>query len=67
MPSEIVFSSGGSVKVTAQLDEVHAAFGTSAVLETQRFAGFRGDEAVGGERTVVQVDSIAYAMEITGP
>ena len=67
MPSEIVFSSGGSVKVTAELGEVRDAFGSTAVLETQRFAGFRGDEAVGGEPTVVRIDAIAYAMEIAAP
>jgi hypothetical protein len=67
VPSEIVFSSGGSVKVTAELGDVRAAVGSAPVLETQRFAGFRGDEAVGGERVIVQVGAIAYAMEIAAP
>jgi hypothetical protein len=67
VPSEIFFSSGGSVKVTADLDDVRTAIGTAPALETQRFAGFRGDEVVGGERTIVQVDAIAYAMAIAAP
>ncbi len=68
MPSEIVFATGASVKVIADVDEVGSMVSTGAsVLDTQRFAGFRGDEAVGGERVVVALGAVAYAMAIAGP
>ncbi len=37
------------------------------VLDTTRFAGFRGEEAVGGERVLVSVAAVAYAKELAGP
>jgi hypothetical protein len=56
------------VKVMADTDEVAAALATNdATLRTNRFAGFRGDEAVGGEPVVVRVPSIAYAIAISAP
>lgn len=67
MASEIVFASGASVKVTAQLNEVREALVAGTELDTQRFAGFRGDEAVGAERIVLSGGAIAYAIEIHGP
>ena len=36
-------------------------------LESNRFAGFRGDEAAAAERVVVSVPAIAYASAISGP
>ena len=38
-----------------------------ATLDTARFAGFRGDEAVGAERVLVSIRTVAYAQEIAGP
>lgn len=68
MPTEVVFSNGASVKVIAAMQEVVDALRAGAgTLDTARFAGFRGDEAVGGERVVVNVASVAYAQDITGP
>ena len=37
------------------------------ILDTARFAGFRGDETVEAERVVVSVRAVAYAQEIAGP
>jgi hypothetical protein len=68
VPTEIVFSNGGSVKVTAAIEHVAQAVAVGrGTLDTTRFAGFRGDEAVGAERVVVSVGAIAYASEISGP
>ena len=68
MPSEIVFSNGASVKVIAAMQEVVDALRAGEeTLDTARFAGFRGDETVGGERVLVNVGSVAYAQEIAGP
>ncbi len=68
MPTEIVFSSGASVKVMATVQEVSDALrGDGEVLDTARFAGFRGDDAVGGERVLVSVGAVAYAKALTGP
>jgi hypothetical protein len=68
MPSEIVFAAGASVKVLADIEEVRSMLNTGAsVFDTNRFAGFRGDEAVGGERVVVALGSVAYAIAIAGP
>ena len=66
MPSEIFFAGGVSVKVMADVDAVTAALNEGATLiATQRFAGFRGDEAVPGQQIVVSVPVIAYAAAIT--
>jgi hypothetical protein len=68
VPTEIVFSNGASVKVTAAIEHVAQAVAAGGgTLDTTRFAGFRGDEEVGAERVVVSVDAIAYASEISGP
>ncbi len=68
MPTEIVFSNGASVNVIATVQEVSDALrGNGQVLDTVRFAGFRGDEAVGGERVLVSVDAVAYAKDLPGP
>jgi hypothetical protein len=68
MPSEIVFATGAAVKVVADVDAVVEALDEDALLfETERFAGFRGDEVVGGERVVVQLDAIAYVQAISAP
>jgi hypothetical protein len=68
VPAEIVFATGVAVKVIADSGEVARALAAGdSSLETARFAGFRGDEAVGGEAVVVNVSSIAYAIAITGP
>jgi hypothetical protein len=68
VPTEIVFSNGASVKVMAAVQEVSDALrGEAPVLDTVRFAGFRGEEAVGGERVLVMVGAVAYAKDITGP
>jgi hypothetical protein len=68
MPAEIVFSNGGSVKVTASAEEFATALEAgSGVVDTNRFAGFRGDEAVGAERVVVSVAAVAYVQEVRGP
>ncbi len=66
MAVEIVFATGTSVKVTARLEEVREAIASSVQLDTQRFAGFRGEEAVGAERVIVSGAAIAYAIEIPG-
>ena len=68
MPAEIVFASGASVKVVADIEAVDAGLAAGdTALDTQRFAGFRGEEAVGGERVVVALGSVAYAIAIAGP
>jgi hypothetical protein len=68
VPAEIVFSNGASVKVTATVQEVADALAAGgATLDTARFAGFRGDEAVGAERVLVSIGAVAYAQEIAGP
>jgi hypothetical protein len=68
VPTEIFYSSGGSVKVVADVQDVADALeGGATVLDTNRFAGFRGDEAAAGERVVVRVASIAHASAISGP
>ena len=68
MPTELVFSTGASAKVTAGVQEIADALeGGAATLHTARFAGFRGDEAVGGEHVLVNLGAIAYATEIAAP
>ncbi len=68
MPTELFFAGGASVKVLADVQAVHdALYEAEDVLDTQRFAGFRGNEAVGGGRVVVGLGSLAYAMAISGP
>ena len=68
MTAEIVFSNGASVKVIATVQEVADALAAGgATLDTARFAGFRGDEAVGAERVLVSIRTVAYAQEIAGP
>jgi hypothetical protein len=68
MPTEIAFSGGGSVKVMASVDEVAAALqDRGTVLDTSRFAGFRGEEAVGAERILVALGAVAYAQDVRGP
>lgn len=68
MPTEVVFSNGASVTVIATVQEVSDALRDGGqVLDTARFAGFRGEEAVGGERVLVSVGAVAYAKEVTGP
>jgi hypothetical protein len=54
------------VKVIAGIDEVRAMAGRVSV-ETNRFAGFRGEEAVGAERVIVSGTQIAYVTDIAGP
>ena len=67
MPSEIVFAAGASVKVIADIDAVVEALDDDELfLDTHRFAGFRGEEAVAGERVVVQLDAVAYVQAISG-
>jgi hypothetical protein len=64
----VVFASGASVKIVADIQDVADALdGGQVVLESNRFAGFRGDEAAAGERVVVNVGAIAHAMAIAGP
>jgi len=68
VPAELVFSNGASVKVIATVQDVADALGAEdATLDTTRFAGFRGDEAVGAERVLVSLGALAYALEISGP
>jgi hypothetical protein len=68
VPSELVFSNGASVKVIASVQEVADALAAGGtIFDTARFAGFRGDEAVEGERVLVSVSALAYAQEIAAP
>jgi hypothetical protein len=68
MPTEIVFSTGGSVKVMASVDELATALEAGGgVVDTNRFAGFRGDEPVGAERVLVAVAAIGYVQEVRAP
>jgi hypothetical protein len=63
-----VFATGASVKVIATVQEVADALGAEdPTLDTARFAGFRGEEAVGAERVLVSLGALAYALEIAGP
>jgi hypothetical protein len=68
MPTELFFSGGASVKVLADVQSIRDALDEGEdVLDSQRFAGFRGDEAVGGGRVLVSLGSLAYAMAIAAP
>jgi hypothetical protein len=67
MAIEIVFATGASVKVIASGDEVRQAMASGSAFVTQRFAGFRGEEAVGAERVIVNATAIAYVTELAGP
>ena len=68
MPTEIVFAAGASVKVMSGIQDVgDAVAGKRGTFETSRFAGFRGDEAVAGERVILNLEAIAYAIEVAGP
>jgi hypothetical protein len=68
VPTDIAFSNGASVKVIAGIDDVaHALTDGSRTLDTARFAGFRGEESVPGERVLVNLVAVAYATEIRGP
>jgi hypothetical protein len=68
VPTEIVFATGASIKVTATVDELARKLEGRewGAFETARFAGFRGEEAVAGERVVINVGAVAYATEISG-
>lgn len=67
VPTEIVFTAGATLKVMADASDVATALASGeTTLDTARFAGFRGEEAVGGEPVVVNVSAIAYAMAIRG-
>jgi hypothetical protein len=68
VPTDIAFSTGASLKVIAEIQDVADALAAGdAILETARFAGFRGEEAVAGERVLVNMASVAYATAISGP
>ncbi len=63
-----MYSSGASVKVTASIQDVADVLNAGGMsLDTTRFAGFRGDEAVGAERIVVRTGAIAHAQELRSP
>src|SRR5437660_10856201 len=63
MAVEIMFATGTSVKVIAGIDEIRDAVAARVQIDTQRVAGFRGEEAVGAERVIVTGAAIAYAIE----
>jgi hypothetical protein len=66
--SEIVFAAGATLKVMADSTDVAAALASGdTTLDTRRFAGFRGEDEVGGEPIVINVAAIAYAIAISGP
>jgi hypothetical protein len=68
MPTDIVFATGASVKVMSGIQDIGDALaGKRGTFETSRFAGFRGDEAVAGERVILNLEAIAYAIEVPGP
>jgi len=54
--------------VIAGVDEIRQALSDgSPTLDTARFAGFRGDEAVAGEEIVVHVAAISYVQALAAP
>ena len=68
MPAEIVFAAGASVKVISGIQDIGDALaGKRGTFETSRFAGFRGDEAVAGERVILNLEAVAYAIELPAP
>ena len=68
MPTDIVFSTGASLKVISAFQDVADAMaGGGGTMDAARFAGFRGEEAVAGERVLVNLATIAYLTEIPGP
>jgi hypothetical protein len=68
VPTDIVFATGASVKVISGIEDISDALsGKRGTFETSRFAGFRGDEAVAGERVILNLETIAYAIEVPGP
>jgi hypothetical protein len=68
VPTELVFASGGTIKVVADLQAVADALESGrTLLDSNRFAGFRGDEVVAAERIVVNLVAIAHAVAISAP
>jgi hypothetical protein len=68
VPTDIVFATGASVKVTSGIQDIGDALtGRRGTFETSRFAGYRGDETVAGERMILNLEAIAYAIEVPGP
>jgi len=67
VPTDIVFSTGAAVKVISGVQDIGDTMaGRRGTLETPRFARFRGDETVAVERVILNLDTIAYAIEIPG-
>jgi hypothetical protein len=68
VPTELVFASGATIKVVADLQAVADALESGrTLLDSNRFAGFRGDEVVAAERIVVNLVAIAHAGAISAP
>jgi hypothetical protein len=68
VPIELVFSNGATVKVIADLQDVADALESGrTLLDSRRFAGFRGDEVIAAERVVVNLAAIAHADAIVAP
>ena len=68
VPTELVFSSGATLKVVADLQDVADALESGrTLLDSSRFAGFRGDDVVSAERVVVNLAAVAHAGSITAP
>ena len=68
MPTELFFSNGATVKVVADLQDVADALESGrTLLDSNRFAGFRGEDAVAAERVVVNLAAISHAGAIAVP
>jgi len=67
MPTSLFFTTGGELKVTADLDELEPQLRDGAPARLHRFAGFRGTDPAAAEPVIVRMDHVAYAQAIPTP
>jgi hypothetical protein len=67
MATTLILIGGSEVKVTADLEDIARFLREGAPGSFQRFAGFRGDQAVGAEPLIVRPEAVAYAMKVPTP
>jgi len=64
MPTELILNGGEHLQVTASFQDVRDAIASGRALDTQRFAGFRGEEVVAGEDVLVLTGALAAVVAI---
>jgi hypothetical protein len=67
MPTSLFFTSGGELKVTADLDDLEQQLRDGGPARLYRFAGYRGNKAAAAEPVIVRMDQVAYAQAIPAP